>query len=158
MSKPSLLILDSILEYKNHYESKYCRSEIFTIDNIRIYFSPQKFGHAFYENSTQRQGPKDQFSPERAQRMNWIKDALIDPEALLLFGWNKDKKIYEKSRRVSVIYEGFVVVIELGLGKNKLKGNFVTCYLANKRTYNLLRSGPVWNREQCIEHLSKNGR
>ena len=80
----------SILEYKKHYESTYCRAEIYTLDNIRVYFNAQKFGHAFYENSQHRSGPKEQFSPERAQRMDWIKSTLMHPDALLFFGWNKD--------------------------------------------------------------------
>lgn len=113
LSQPALLILNSILEYKKHYESTYCRAEIYTLDNIRVYFNTQKFGHAFYENSQHRSGPKDQFSPERAQRMDWIKSTLMHPDALLFFGWNKDKKVYEESRRVSVVFEDFVVVIEL---------------------------------------------
>ena len=158
LSHPALLILSSILEYKNHYESMYCRAEIFTVDNIRIYFKSQKFGHAFYENSEHKQGPKDQFSPERAQRMDWIKSTLMHSDALLFFGWNKDKKVYEESRRVSVVFEGFVVVIELGFNTNNvLRGNFVTCYLASDKTINAIKTSPVWNREQCIEHLRKNG-
>jgi hypothetical protein len=126
---------------------------------IRVYFKPQKFGHAFYENSEHRQGPKDQFSPERAQRMNWIKSTLIHPDALLFLGWNKDKKVYEESRRVSIVFEEFVVVIELSFNnKNVLKGNFVTCYLANNKSINAIRTAPLWNKEQCIEYLKKNGR
>lgn len=159
LSQPALLILNSISEYKNHYESTYCRAEIFTVDNIRVYFKPQKFGHAFYENSERRQGPKDQFSPERAQRMDWIKSTLIHPDALLFFGWNKDKKVYEKSRRVSVVFEEFVVVIELSFNNNKvLKGNFITCYLANNKSINAIKTSPIWNKEQCIEYLRKDGR
>lgn len=159
LSQPALLMLNSILEYKNHYESMYCRAEIFTDDNIRVYFKPQKFGHAFYENSERRQGPKDQFSPERAQRMDWIKSTLMHPQAILFFGWDKDKKVYEKSRRVSVVFEEFVVVIELGFNnKNQLRGNFITCYLANTKSINAIRTSPLWDREECIEYLKKNGR
>lgn len=159
MSQPALLMLNGILEYKKHYESMYCRAEIFTADSIRVYFQPQKFGHAFYENSQHKPGPKDQFSPARAQRMDWIKSTLIHPEALLFFGWDKDNRVYEKSRRVSVIFEDFVVIIELGLNKeNNLRGNFITCYLANNKSIGSIKASPLWDREQCIKHLRKDGR
>lgn len=159
MSQPALLMLNSIMEYKKHYESMYCRAEIFTADNIRIYFQPQKFGHAFYENSQGKPGPKDQFSPERAQRMDWINSTLKHPEALLFFGWDKDNRVYEKSRRVSVVFEQFVVVITLSFSNNNvLKGNFVTCYLASNKTIETIKTSPLWEREQCVEYLRKVGR
>lgn len=80
------------MEYKEHYLSNYCRSSIITHDDIRVYFSPSKFGHAFYKNSQNKSGVKDVFSTERAQRMDWIKATLSNPSALMFFGWNKDKK------------------------------------------------------------------
>ena len=54
MALPPLLSLGSPAEYKKHYESKYQRGVIHTFDGIRVYFKPQKFGHAFYENSRNR--------------------------------------------------------------------------------------------------------
>jgi len=83
----------------------------------------------------------------------------MHPDALLFFGWNKDKKVYEKSRRVSVVFEEFVVVIELSFNNNnQLKGNFITCYLANTKSINAIKTSPLWDRGQCIEYLKKNGR
>lgn len=150
-----LLHLETPGEYKRHYERHYQRVNITTADGIRVYFKPQKFGHAFYENSQRRKGPKDEFSPERAQRMDWIKLTLEHPDAELFMGWNKDEKCYEEDRRVSVVYGNFVVVIELSLNREGvLKGNFVTCYVAD-RSINQIKQSPKWDRGKCLNKLRK---
>lgn len=155
MTVPALLIFDSPREYKQHYERRYCRGTIITHDGIRVYFKPQKFGHAFYQNSSGKAGAKDEFSPERAQRMDWIKTTLEHPDAELFVGWNKDAKCHDDTRRVSVVYENFVVIIELSLSRDGvLKGNFVTCYLADK-SIDKIRSAPTWDRSKCLEILEK---
>lgn len=155
MALPPLLILDTPWQYRSHYERYYCRGNIVTNDGIRIYFRPQKFGHAFYENSLGRKGVKDNFSPDRAQRMDWIKLTLEHPDSKLFVGWNKDKKCHDEARRVSVVYESFVVVIELSLNKKGiLKGNFVTCYLADN-SIDKITSAPEWNKDKCLESLNK---
>lgn len=155
MALPPLLIYETVREYKQHYERHYQRGTIVTADGIRVYFKPQKFGHAFYQNSQRRKGPKDEFSEERAQRMDWIKATLEHPEAELYMGWNKEQKCYDETRRVSVVFAEFVVVIELGLNKrNELKGNFVTCYVADK-SIRRIKSSPVWDKDKCLQNLKK---
>tara|TARA_B100001059_G_scaffold66330_1_gene62783 strand:- start:970 stop:1437 length:468 start_codon:yes stop_codon:yes gene_type:complete len=152
---PPLLILDHPRKYKEHYERHYCRGNIVTSDGIRIYFRQQKFGHAFYQNSKGRAGAKDEFSPERAQRMDWIKKTLEHPDAELFIGWNKENKCHEDTRRVSVVYESFVVIIELSLKKTgELKGNFVTCYLADN-SIDKIRAAPIWDIDKCLKNLEK---
>ncbi len=153
MDLPPLLVCGSVAEYKRHYEQRYQRADICTFDGIRVHFKPQKFGHAFYENSQHRQGPKDVFSPERAQRMDWIKATLENPNARLYMGWNKEDKCYEEDRRVSVVYQSFVVVIELSKNnKGVLKGNFVTCYVAD-RNIGQIEKSPIWDLAKCLEKL-----
>ena len=155
MSLPPLLEYDSVREYKKHYERVYQRGDIRTFDGIRVYFRPQKFGHAFYENSQRRKGPKDEFSPDRAQRMDWIKATLENPDAKLYQGWNKDTKCYDEDRRVSVVYEDFVVVVELSFNqKGELKGNFVTCYVAD-RSIGQIKGSPEWELDKCLNKLRK---
>lgn len=155
MALPPLLIYETVREYKQHYERHYQRGAIVTADGIRVYFKPQKFGHAFYQNSQRRKGPKDEFSEERAQRMDWTKATLEHPEAELYMGWNKDQKCYDETRRVSVVFAEFVVVIELGLNKrNELKGNFVTCYVADK-SISRIKSSPIWDKDKCLKNLKK---
>lgn len=155
MSLPPLLSYPTELEYKTHYQKHYLRGTIITFDGIRVFFKPQKFGHAFYENSNGRSGAKDVFSLKRAQRMDWIKLTLEHPEAEIYAGWNKDEKCVEENRRVSVVFDDFVVVIELSLNKKgELKGNFVTCYVADRSIVKIKKS-PLWNKESCLQKLQK---
>jgi len=155
MELPPLLKLDSVQEYKQHYERHYLRGKIITFDGIRVYFRPQTFGHAFYKNSKGVSGDKDAFAPERAERMDWVKATLESAEAEIFMGWIKATKTYDENRRVSVIFEGFVVVIELSLTrKGELKGNFITCYLADN-SIDRIRKSPEWDYEKCIEKLKK---
>ena len=153
MSLPPLLHYDSVAEYKYHYERHFQRATIITFDGIRVYFKPQKFGHAFYENSQKMKGPKDRFSPARAQRMDWIRATLENPNASIYQGWNKKDRVYEEDRRVSVVYEDFVVVIELRLSKQgELKANFITCYVADQ-SIGQIKKSPKWDRAECLRKL-----
>ena len=150
---PALLSYKTVAEYKAHYEKHYQRGTIVTFDGIRVFFKPQKFGHAFYENSQRRNGPKDVFSDQRAQRMDWIKATLENQHAEIFKGWNKDKKVFEENRRVSVIYQDFVVVIEISLNKKgELKGNFITCYVADK-SIGKIKESPKWDKDECLKKL-----
>lgn len=153
MSLPLLVHYQTEAEYRNHYISNYCRRKIETHDKIPVHFKPQKFEHAFYEETG-----KYKFSPSRAQRIDWVKATLENSHAILYQGWHKDKKIYVPDRRVSFIYESFVVVIDLFLGNNQnLKGNFITCYMAD-RSIDKITKSPIWSIEECIESLVKNGK
>jgi hypothetical protein len=155
MSLPPLLSYGTVDEYKRHYASSYQRREVYTFDGIRVYFGPQKFGHAFYENAERKRGAKDVFSEERAQRMDWISATLGHPNADIYMGWNKHEKQYDEARRVSVVYGDFVVVIELSLnGKGELKANFVTCYVADS-SIDLIRKSPNWDKDKCLNKLKK---
>lgn len=152
MSLPPLIHYQTEAEYRAHYMSAYCRKKIETHDKIPVYFKPQKFEHAFYEGMG-----KYKFSPPRAQRIDWVKATLENPQATLYQGWHKDKKIYVPDRRVSFVYESFIVVIDLSLRDNQsLKGNFITCYMADQ-SIKKITSSPIWSMEGCIESLIKNG-
>lgn len=155
MQSPALLQYDSPREYRVYYERCYCRGNIVTSDGIRVYFKPQKFGHAFYQNSQGRSGAKDEFSPSRAQRMDWIKLTLEHPDAELYIGWNKDKKCHTNTRRVSVVFDNFVVVIEISINnKDILKANFITCYLADT-SIDKIKTSPRWDKDKCLKKLEK---
>lgn len=155
MSQPSFLILNTPREYREYYESNYQRGTVVTFDGVRIFFKPEKFGHAFYENSQHKAGAKDVFSPERAKRMSWIKLTLEHPQSDLFKGWNKATKQYDDDRRVSVVFGDFVVVIQLSLKSDgSLKGNFITCYVADN-SINKIRNSPKWDRDKCLLNLQK---
>jgi hypothetical protein len=152
MALPPLVHYATVGEYRSHYERVYCRGSIQTFDDIRVYFGASKFGHVFYE-STARDGRKDAFSPERAQRIDWIKGTLEHPNASLFDGWDKTSRRYDATRRVAVVYEDFVVVVAMGLKRDgSLKANLVTCYQADN-SIGKIRSSPAWSRAACLRLL-----
>ena len=152
MALPPLVHYATVAEYRAHYERVYCRGNIQTFDGIRVYFAPGKFGHMFYE-STARDGNKDAFSTVRAQRIDWIKSTLEHPQAALFEGWDKVTCTYDSTRRVSVVYEDFVVVVSMGLKQDgSLKANFVTCYQADN-SIGKIRTSPAWSRAECLRQL-----
>jgi len=131
-------------EYRRHFEQMYCRGPIVTFDNIHVYFRKRDFDHCMFE-SAMRTTIKDTFSRYRAERIDWIKQTLINPDAELYVGWDRSKKRYDKSRRVAVVYEDFVVVISIKRKKESLrKAYFITAFLADK-SIKKIRKNPVWN-------------
>tara|TARA_R100000789_G_scaffold33901_1_gene37129 strand:+ start:1628 stop:2101 length:474 start_codon:yes stop_codon:yes gene_type:complete len=151
--RPDLVHYDSPVEYKEHYIREYCRNEVVTADGIRIYFKQNKFEHAFYESSN-RDGRKDQFSEYRSQRIDWIKATLESSKARLKAGWNKKKRCAEHTSRVAVLLDDFVVIIRMSFRGGKLRGEFVTAYVANN-SMEKIESGPNWDRAECIKTLTK---
>jgi len=154
MTLPPLVHYETAAEYRSHFENIYCRGVITTFDNIRVYFSADKFGHAFYESS-ELDGHKTVFSSVRAQRIDWIKATLEHQNASLYKGWNQKRKRYDGTRRVAVVYENFVVVIALRLTRNKtLKANFITCYQADN-SIEKIRQSPTWSLDDLLEQLTR---
>lgn len=152
MPLPPLLQLQTEREYREYFINEYCRSIVKTFDGIRVYFNQNNFRHAFYESS-QHDGRKDQFSWVRAHRMDWIKSTLENPNAELYQGWNKKNSTYEPNRRVCVVYENFVVVIQLALKNHgQLKGKFTTCYQADNSIEKIRRS-PLWSLAKCLQEV-----
>jgi hypothetical protein len=152
MSLPPLVQYPTPGEYRAHYEQMYCRGVISTFDGIRVYFSADRFGHAFYE-STAQAGHKGLFSAVRAQRIDWIKATLEHPHARLYEGWIKATSQYDATRRVAVVYEDFAVIVQMGLKKDgSLKANFVTCYQADNSIDKIERA-PTWRLESCLQLL-----
>lgn len=150
MATPPLVHYDTWEEYREHYLRVYCRGVIRTFDGIRIYFRPDRFGHAFRESS-KRDGNKDSFDGTREQRIDWIKATLESPDAELFQGWDKKTRKADPSRRVSVVYEDFVVIVDLGYNKKgELKGNFVTCYQADN-SIGKIKGTPRWTLESFEE-------
>ena len=87
-------------------------------------------------------------SPSRGQRIDWIIATLINPEAELYQGWDKEKNRADPNRRVAVVYEELVVVIKMrkDAGSN-LTATFVTAYLADN-SLEKIRGMPVWDKNK----------
>jgi hypothetical protein len=147
---PPLLNLADEAAYHQHYIATCCKAPIVTHDGIPVYFDRHRFYHAFFETVVY---PDDTFSPERAQRMDWIRLTLEDAAADRLQGWNKAKKAHEPHRRIEVVHGNFVVILQIGLKEDgQLKAKFVTCFEADN-SIGLIRSAPPWNRQDCENAL-----
>ena len=157
MRLPELLICENEEKYLEYYRKEYCRKGVVTFDGIRVYFKESRFFHAFYESSN-RNGVKDTFSQTRALRMGWIRATLENVDSGLFQGWDSKKKRYDPSRRVCVVYEEFVVILEMRLKRNgALKAEFVTCFQA-RNSIGKIKNSPKWTKEKCLEVLNKKGR
>jgi len=145
MPYPPLVKYDTVDEYRQHYERKYCRGAISTFDYISVRFRKNRFNHCFFE-SCKRNQQKDQFSRLRAERIDWIKAALQDPSAELYVGWDKRKRAYDNSRRVAVAVNNYVVVIRL---TGQQGAQFVTAYVADSpNTIKRIRNCLKWHQKK----------
>lgn len=145
MNYPPLVKYQAIDEYRHHYEEMYCRGAIITFDNVAVRFRKDRFDHCFFESS-KRNHTKDVFSQLRAERIDWIKAALQDANAELYIGWDRKKKIHDKTHRVAVVVNDYVVIIRL-IGKTK--ASFVTAYVADsKSTLDRIKKSPKWRSEK----------
>ncbi len=132
----------TIDEYRQIFVDLYCdlNKPIITFDGITVKFYADMFEHAFYESSNWKKGDKSLFSYNRAEKIFWIKDALEDSSAILKTGWEKSTKSYNKSRRVAIVKNNYVVIIWI---KNNKEAKFITAYEADK-SINLILSGDDW--------------
>lgn len=147
---PPLLKLVDEAAYRQHFHANYCTGAIMTYDGIPVYFDRWKFNHAFFESVVTKD---DTFSLIRAERMDWIRPTLQDVGADRFQGWNKKTKTYEPHRRVEVVHEDFVVVLQISRKLNGgLKAKFVTCYQADN-SIGMIRQSPNWDRGACENAL-----
>lgn len=147
---PPLLKLAHQAAYRAHYEAHCCAGPIMTHDGIPVYFDKHRFSHAFFESVAAKD---DTFSSARAERMDWIRLTLADAAADRYQGWNKKAKAYEPHRRVEVVHENFVVVLQISKKKDgTLKAKFITCFQADNSIARI-RTSPAWNRQDCENAL-----
>lgn len=149
MTPPLLDLLDQAA-YHAHYIQMLCKSPTTCCDGIVVYFGRNTFYHAFFESVVFKD---DTFSLKRAERMDWIVATLQDPNSDRFQGWCSRKKVHEPHRRVEVVHEDFVVVLQISKSQQGvLKANFVTCYHAD-RSINAIRKSPLWSRDDCENAL-----
>ncbi len=140
MAYPPLVIYQDRDKYRKHFETIYCQGAIKTFDGFKIRFKKRDFDHAFYESINSKD---DWFSIKRAQRIDWIKFALKDSKSERYFGWNKKRRKIDRTRRVAIVMQDYVVVI--GLNRERLTGWFITSFVADSgRTLKMIRENPKW--------------
>ena len=129
---------DTVVEYRRHFERRYCRGAIVTFDEIQVRFRKGHFDHCFFESVGEKD---DTFSRRRAERIDWIKAALADPDAELRVGWDSRSRRPATDRRVVIVVRDYVVVIRLIGGR---RAEFVTAFVAGDRTLRQIRTNPRW--------------
>jgi hypothetical protein len=143
---PPLVQYATEQEYRAHFEQVYCCGVLQCFDGIAVRFNKSDFDHCFFESS-RRDGVKDQFSPLRAERIDWIKAALQDGQADLFVGWDSKKRRYDHGRRVTLVMGNYVVVIRL---MGSLKARFVTAFVADSdRTLKRIKESPRWTQHSA---------
>lgn len=139
---PALVYYATVAEYRQHYETHYCRATIYTFDKLRVYFPKQQFDDAFFESANRRARDKSIFSRVRAERIDWIAAALQDSAAELYVGWDRDAKRYDYGRRITLIYGDYVIILRINRAKQT--ATFITAYVADPSTLNQIRVNPRW--------------
>lgn len=151
MKRPSMVIYKTEAEYFEHYKNMYCRNKIYTPDNIRVYFSAERFNHAFFEGKIKAKN----FSFARARFIDWIKYTLESSDSELYQGYCSDTKCMLPNRRVAVVKnDKYVVVIEMFYKAEILCAKFKTAFYADKlNTYKSIQKSPKWTIDACRESL-----
>lgn len=139
---PALVHYSTEQEYRDHYERCYCDVKISTFDGLRVYFPKHQFDDAFFESANRRARDKSVFSLARAERIDWIRAALEDPKAELYQGWDRDRKVTDRDRRITLVYGNYVVVLLVRRKQNS--ATFITAYVAGASTLQKIRSSPRW--------------
>lgn len=108
-------------ELRQLWKDEYCQNAIITFDNVSVRFYEDMFDHVFYESHDREEKDKSILSYNRLEKMLWIKEVLLDNEAILKKGWDNKKKEYFKDRRVAIVKGNYVVIIRfVGVLKAKL--------------------------------------
>lgn len=158
LSAPPFLNLESQDAYLAYYVNNYCCGPLYTHEGTPVYFRRDRFFHAFFESTLD--SCKNEFSLNRATRMDWIRVALEDTSVVRYQGWDKKKKKYTPASMVVLTIGNFIIVLRMRLTENDvLQGDFVTCYWGDRRrTLDKIKQGPRWVERFCIDFLKKEGR
>ncbi len=132
-------------DFRKIWHDVYCVNRLHTFDGIEVSFYDNQFDHAFYESTLRnqrgkRKKSKDLLSPRRCARILWIKDVIEDPEASLYKGYDAKTHSYVNDRRVALVKNDYVVVIQL-YRDNEAK--FITAYVADNSAEKI-RQSPKW--------------
>jgi hypothetical protein len=130
-------------ELRKIWHTEYSCQSIYTFDKVLVKCYDDMFDHIFYESSSRKIKNKEILSYNRLEKIYWIKETLLAPDAILKQGWDSKKKSYYKDRRIAIVKGNFVVVIRFtGL----LKAKLVTAY--EKEDISKILSSPDFKKEE----------
>jgi hypothetical protein len=129
-------------ELRKIWSDTYCEAPIMTFDNIEVHFYSNMFDHCFYESHDRKKADKSILSYNRLEKIYWIKDALEDPSSIRKKGWDPKTKIYDNSRRVTLVKDNYVVVFVL---YKENKARFITAFEVNDaENLDKIKKSPDW--------------
>ena len=136
---PPLLHFQYISAYRSHFIRHYCNTQIKTFDKIVVRFFPENFNHAFYRDSSPMAKDKSNFDTDRAQRVDWIKAVLADPNVEIYQRVMQNAKIRRIALEPTIPY---VVIIQIDT-RNSFFAKFVTAYVVSSQSVlGKIRSNP----------------
>ena len=148
--KPHLIPEEEIEEkMRALWYEEYCKADIETFDGVKVRFYEDMFEHCFFESYNRKEKDKSILSLNRLEKMLWIKETLMDNDAILKKGWNNTDKVYYTDRRVAIVKENYVVVIRF---TGYLKAKLVTAY--EKNDIENILEGPDF--EKTVEFFGEN--
>jgi hypothetical protein len=130
-------------ELRQLWNDEYCLNAIKTFDNVSVRFYEDMFDHVFYESNDRVEKDKSILSYNRLEKMLWIKEVLLDHDAILKKGWDIKKKEYFKDRRVAIVKGNYVVIIRF---VGVLKAKLVTAY--EKEDIENILNSPDFERDE----------
>lgn len=142
-ANPPFLNLADEQAYRTHFHDNLCTLPLRTSNGTPVYVAQRLFEHAFFESRNHNK-VKDEFSVDRAKRMEWIALTLASGSAIRVQGWDSRKGRYVPDTCVFHAFEMFVVVVKISRDSSgSLKGNLITCYHADRSLSKIL-SAPAW--------------
>lgn len=146
---PPLLNLPDETDYRKYFDDNYCSSPITTFDGLKVFFGRDRFDDCMFESSNRRMRSNDIFSRHRAERIDWIKATLLDPNAVPREGWDRDNQVPDPNSRVTNSFGDYVVVIYISKTRQGIwKANFKTAYDADINI-GRIRSMREWDIKNC---------
>lgn len=116
------------IELRKIWLEEYCQNEIITFDGVKVKFYEDMFDHVFFESRDRIEKDKSILSLNRLEKIYWIKEVLLDKNAILKKGWNSKSKTFFEDRRVAIVKGNYIVIIRfIGL----LRAKLVTAYEKN---------------------------
>ena len=116
------------IELRKIWLEEDCQNEIITFDGVKVKFYEDMFDHVFFESRDRIEKDKSILSLNRLEKIYWIKEVLLDKNAILKKGWNSKSKTFFEDRRVAIVKGNYIVIIRfIGL----LRAKLVTAYEKN---------------------------
>lgn len=140
MTYPALLKYTHEDEFRDHYFRVYCKGPLQTFDGISVRFNKSDYKHLCFQDDD-HDGVREAFAWNRAERLDWIKHALEDSNAILKFGWLTKKGQVLYDRRVALVQGNYAVTIQF---TGESEARIITAFLFAQDDVAKFLQDPDW--------------